>query len=45
MKGNTQQLVYLTNVIDSRTGKFHPVAIVYEENAKYYHSVNEQEEE
>lgn len=41
---NNTNLVKLFNVVDSRTGKFHPVAIVYEENAKYYLSVNEQEE-
>lgn len=36
-------LVTLHNVVDTRTGKFHPVAIVYEKNAKYY--VKEEEKE
>ena len=36
-------LVTLRNVVDTRTGKFHPIAIVYEENAKYYvEATNEQ---
>ena len=33
-------LVKLVNVVDTRTGKFHPIAIVYEKNAKYYVEAN-----
>ena len=29
-------MIRLTNVVDTRTGNFHSVAIVKERNAKYY---------
>jgi hypothetical protein len=38
------KLVRLENVIDTRTGKFHSVAIVKEKNAKWFIPANEAEE-
>lgn len=35
-------MVTLYNVIDTRTGKFHSEAVVYEENVKYFKPIEEQ---
>lgn len=38
------KLVRLENVIDTRTGKLHSVAIVKEKNVKWFIPVNEEED-